>query len=173
MKKNQGITLIALVVTIIVLIILAGVSISLVLGENGIITKATEAKEKNEKAADKESISLAVVSSQMKDISGDIVITKTNLDEELSKQLGENKQFETTDNGDGSFLINIENGSKAYYVENNGNIIEENDMLKISTVEELKAFRDDVNGGNTYEGKYVYLANDITLDVNEEREPIG
>ena len=39
-KDNKAITLIALVVTIIVLIILAGVSINLVLGDNGIITKA-------------------------------------------------------------------------------------------------------------------------------------
>lgn len=42
-KMERGITLIALVVTIIVLIILAGISINLILGENGIITKAQEA----------------------------------------------------------------------------------------------------------------------------------
>ena len=46
-------------------------------------------------------------------------------------------------------------------------------MVKISTAEELKAFRDDVNSGNTYEGKYVYLTNDITLNSSEEWEPIG
>ena len=46
-KRNKGITLIALVVTIIVLLILAGVSINLVLGENGLITQAQEAKEKS------------------------------------------------------------------------------------------------------------------------------
>ena len=46
-------------------------------------------------------------------------------------------------------------------------------MVKISTAEELKAFRDDVNSGNTYEGKYVYLTNDISLDINEEWKPIG
>lgn len=45
MKKQNGITLIALVVTIIVLLILAGVSITMVTGENGIITKARNAKE--------------------------------------------------------------------------------------------------------------------------------
>lgn len=45
MKRNKGITLVALVVTIIVLIILAGVSISLVLGDNGIITKAKLGKQ--------------------------------------------------------------------------------------------------------------------------------
>lgn len=40
LKEQKGITLVALVVTIIVLIILAGVSIALVLGDNGIITRA-------------------------------------------------------------------------------------------------------------------------------------
>ena len=45
-KKERGITLIALVVTIIVLIILAGVSINLVFGNLGIVTKAKEAKRK-------------------------------------------------------------------------------------------------------------------------------
>ena len=39
-KKKEGITLIALVVTIVLLLILAGVSLNLVLGNNGIITKA-------------------------------------------------------------------------------------------------------------------------------------
>ena len=43
-KKEKGITLVALVVTIVVLLILAGVSINLVLGENGLINKAKEAK---------------------------------------------------------------------------------------------------------------------------------
>ena len=43
-KKENGITLVALVVTIVVLLILADVSISLVLGNNGIIKKAKDAK---------------------------------------------------------------------------------------------------------------------------------
>jgi type II secretory pathway pseudopilin PulG len=43
LKKENGITLVALVVTIVVLLILAGVSISLVLGQNGLITRAQEA----------------------------------------------------------------------------------------------------------------------------------
>ena len=43
-KKEKGITLVALVVTIVVLLILAGVSISLVLGPNGLITRAQEAR---------------------------------------------------------------------------------------------------------------------------------
>ena len=58
LKSEIGITLIALVVTIIVLLILAGVSISLVLGDNGIITKAKEGKENTELAKVEEKVQL-------------------------------------------------------------------------------------------------------------------
>lgn len=50
LKAEKGITLVALVVTIIVLLILASVSISLVLGDNGIITRAREASTKTTEA---------------------------------------------------------------------------------------------------------------------------
>ena len=52
MKKNKGITLVALVVTIVVLLILAGVSINLVLGDNGIVKKAQDAKTKSAEASE-------------------------------------------------------------------------------------------------------------------------
>ena len=51
-KSKKGITLVALVVTIVVLLILAGVSINLVLGDNGIISKAQEAKTKQAEASE-------------------------------------------------------------------------------------------------------------------------
>lgn len=47
LKKNNGITLIALVITIIVLLILAAVSIATLTGENGVLTKADVARKKN------------------------------------------------------------------------------------------------------------------------------
>ena len=52
MKKNKGITLVALVVTIVVLLILAGLSINLVLGDNGIVKKAQDAKTKSAEASE-------------------------------------------------------------------------------------------------------------------------
>ena len=51
MKNNKGITLVALVVTIVVLLILAGVSINLVLGNNGIIARAKDAETKSAEAS--------------------------------------------------------------------------------------------------------------------------
>lgn len=59
-KEKKGITLIALVITIIVLLILAGVSIATLTGENGILTRAQEAKEENEKAEIIEQIRLDI-----------------------------------------------------------------------------------------------------------------
>ena len=53
-KKNRGITLIALVVTVIVLLVLAGVSISMLTGQNGILTRAAEAKTKTENSEKQE-----------------------------------------------------------------------------------------------------------------------
>ena len=58
MRNQKGVTLVALVVTIIVLIILAGISINLVLGENGIITLAKKAKENTELAKEDEETNL-------------------------------------------------------------------------------------------------------------------
>ncbi len=60
-KRDRGITLIALVVTIIVLLILAGVSISMLTGQNGILRRAAEAKEKTEESEKKEKTDLATV----------------------------------------------------------------------------------------------------------------
>ena len=54
LKKQTGITLIALVITIIVLLILSSVSIAMLTGNNGILTQAKNAKEATEKAAKKE-----------------------------------------------------------------------------------------------------------------------
>lgn len=57
--NNKGITLIALVITIIILLILAGITIGLVTGENGILAQATRATEATEIAQEKEQIALA------------------------------------------------------------------------------------------------------------------
>ena len=62
-KRNKGITLIALVITIIVLLILAGVTIATLTGENGILTRAGEAKEKTGQASAEEQVQLAVTGS--------------------------------------------------------------------------------------------------------------
>ena len=60
MTNNKGITLIALVITIIVLLILAGVSIAMLTGQNGILTQANSSKIASTKAESVEKINLAL-----------------------------------------------------------------------------------------------------------------
>ena len=60
LKNNRGITLIALVITIIVLLILAGVSIAMLTGENGILNQATDARDDTKAAEIREKVELAV-----------------------------------------------------------------------------------------------------------------
>ena len=61
MKKNKGITLIALVITIIILIILAGITINMVFGENGLILRAQEARFKTEVSGIKDLVEIKKV----------------------------------------------------------------------------------------------------------------
>ena len=65
MKNQKGITLVSLVITIIVLIILAGISINILLGDNGIITKAQQAKENTILAQEEELKNLNELYSQL------------------------------------------------------------------------------------------------------------
>lgn len=86
LKNRKGITLIALVITIIVLLILAGVTIATLTGDNGILTQAGKAKEKNTQAEIAEKIKLAVMSVK---INSDILddVTREELKEELMQLL--------------------------------------------------------------------------------------
>ena len=119
LKATKGITLIALVITIIVLLILAAVSIATLTGENGILSKANTAKTETEKAGAKEKVQMAVMSSF--DDSGKLDYTqlKTNLDkvEGIDKNTVPSPNitklpitvtvddYEVTINGDGSVTV--------------------------------------------------------------------
>ena len=67
-RKNKGITVIALVITIIVLLILAGVTIATLTGNNGILTQTTRAKEESEKAEIIEQIQLDIADKQIENL---------------------------------------------------------------------------------------------------------
>lgn len=65
-KKEMGITLIALIITITILLILTGVSIALLSGDNGILTKVNEAKTETEQTTAKEVVELLIASYKSK-----------------------------------------------------------------------------------------------------------
>ena len=84
LKNRTGITLIALVITIVVLLILAGISISTLTGNNGILTKSINAKEKTLDAEDKEKIQIAINEAQISN-NGYQKLTEENLQKEIDE----------------------------------------------------------------------------------------
>ena len=93
MKKNNGMTLVALVVSIIVLLILAGVSIAMLTGKNGLITKAISAKEKTEQAEIDEKDKLAKTNELMDKFvtnrDGSITVDKDSLNQLIDAKINE------------------------------------------------------------------------------------
>ena len=146
LKKSRGITLIALIITIIVLLILAGVSIATLTGNNGILTRTQEAKESNIKAKEEEEISLAWQSLN-------IIKQKDNLqngisDEELKKQLIANGQDEENievTGGTGTLTVKYKDSGRTYIITQDGKIGENklSDFVNIGDYIEYKPGEDN------------------------------
>lgn len=79
-KGQKGVTLVALVITIIVLLILAGVSISLVMGENGVLTQAGNAVDATELGTVRDEINNALASVQATFYANMVTDASTNLE---------------------------------------------------------------------------------------------
>ena len=131
-KKNStnGITLIALVITIIVLLILAGVSIAMLTGDNGILKQVNNAKDKNTVGQEKEAIRLAWQSLIMDRKS------KNNInlisDEELKNQLvadGENIDNVDVSSGTGKLTVKYKKSGNLYTIDQDGNVENIEDSL--------------------------------------------
>ena len=207
--SQKGITLIALVITIIVLLILAGVTLSMVLGDDGIISQAQSARSTQEESSDIEAITLAVAAQDMEIIANNGTRDATKLDTELEKKYGTGKiAVETIES---EFKVTIDSdGNRIYKVHENGKVTKWEEIepvvptptleptsapeltptptdeitfalsgegtstnpYKISDKYELEYFAEQVNAGNTYEGIYFELTENINLN-NEEWIPIG
>ena len=104
-KQTNGITLISLVITIIILLILAGVTLSLTLGDRGIITQAVRAKEAQEIAAIKEDMQLAILDKELE--KGGTGLTKEEL-EEIAGNYGELQEDGNTIKTEEGYEIKID-----------------------------------------------------------------
>ena len=111
-EAQNGITLIALVITIIVLLILAGVSIAMLTGQNGILTQANNAKNETELASAKEKVELAVIGAISQTRDGTLTVGK--LRTELANYGG-------TVEGD-TFPVTAKVDGKSFTVDANGNV---------------------------------------------------
>lgn len=119
-KNDKGITLIALVITIIVLLILAGVSIATLTGDNGILTQAREAKEQTEKDAAKEKVEVEVLTSYRKNGTLD----NEKLKEKLESISGISEVPDTIT--DESFPLTVKVDGYNITIDSNGDVTVEN-----------------------------------------------
>ena len=119
-KNEEGITLIALVTTIVVLLILASITIGAVSGEGGLIGSANEAKEKTEIANEKEVVDRAVVQAMGKNKRGNLV--RSELQDELDKITGEGETEVTIDEVDYGYFVKFLDSGRIYKVSRDGEV---------------------------------------------------
>ena len=190
-NNKKGITLIALVITIIVLLILAGVSISMLTGDNGLIKNAGKSKEQAEIDSEKEIIETSTVEAMGKNKYGNI--TQNELQEQLDK-ITDSGKTEVSDNGEEFEVVFVES-NRYYTVDKDGNIVEEGKIVidkspgditkdengnnlkgdesepyEIWCIEDLCDFSNRINNKNTTDS-YVILMQ--TLDFKSNRSYVN
>lgn len=123
LKNTKGITLIALVVTIIVLLILAGVTINAVFGENGLIKQVEIAKEKNTIASYQDEVDRALLAAKTiciaENRNGDILL-------EAKKELEQSTLFKDatfSEISNGEFTINTKDGYLVTVTESGATVV--------------------------------------------------
>ena len=157
LKESKGITLIALVITIIVLLILAGVTIATLTGDNGILKKAGDAKTQTEQAKEDENLKIAIAGSYGTD-------GKLNL-----KDLKDNLKNQGILTNSNEFPLEVTVNGEKKKIDANGNV-----TVKLESVADSKTkgtvFKDTTTIEDTYGNqvkipKGFKIANDSATDV--------
>ena len=112
-KKEKGITLIALVISIIVLLILAGVTIAALSGDNGILTRAKEAKEKTEQAQKEEEKTL----SDIENILGVYKFKNLNIEDTNPAEVVPENSTVLEDDANNGIVIKDSNNNEWVWIE--------------------------------------------------------
>lgn len=150
-RKEHGTTLLVLVITIIILLILAGITISAITGDNGIIGNAGQAKEETEIANEKEIVEKATVQAMGNNKYGNI--EESELQKQLNKETKEGKT-EVSDVRD-EFEV-VFNESKRYYlVDKDGNVEGVYEIIEDKHPGDITVGKDgETLDGNTEETAY-------------------
>ena len=107
-KENRGITLIALVVTIVVLLILAGITIALVFAQNGVVGKAQDAAADSNKGTIADNVQGYILSQQMEVIQGKTPGTDGNITAGLKTALSAAGISVDETTGSGTITVNAD-----------------------------------------------------------------
>lgn len=181
LKKEIGITLVALVVTIVVLLILAGVSINTIFGENGIIKRAKKAQEQIEISNEKEIIMRAKALMTIKN--EDSKISCKKLEEALQEEIGKNN-VEASDAGE-TIDVFFSDTNRYYEINENGDIIGPNEVVNDENAGditkggrcdgskekpyEINCIEDLVVLSNMTNGKGIKFVNGKKVEITENR----
>lgn len=200
-KQQKGITLIALVITIIVLLILAGVSLYTIFGEEGLIARTQKTAIANEIAGEKETLTLAVSATSLENLqnNGEFGLKEGDgdkLKEEIEKYDYPAKEVKSAEKEGYLFVVTYES-DRSYYVKANGSIdaadsldsselardnilqIDEVGNYLIYKIEDLVEFSNVVkNGDGSDEYFPALLCNDLDFEsessyYNKDRTDFG
>ena len=149
-RKNSGVTLIALIITIIVLLILAGVTIAMIVGENGILNRATDAAVQTEQASIKEALDLAYSDYQLEFLN-------------MYLEMGDSTRVASLSSVevDRYAIIAIEHGYFWYYLVEVKKCMNEDGLID---VESLVGSELSTGKGNIEDGTDIYLLTEIGDD---------
>lgn len=160
MKKEKGITILVLVITIIVLLILAGITISAISGDNGIIQNAGRSKESAEIDSEKEAVETATVQAMGKNKYGNVV--KDELQEELNKDLG-NGITDVLDGENEEYIVKFIKSERYYTVTTNGDV----EYIKVTNGEKTLTVQ-CIDSKNQVLSEYQYM---ILQDQYSKKAP--
>ena len=156
LKERKGITLIALVITIIVLLILAGVSIAMLTGQNGILTQAQNAKTTNENKSAEEKVKLAIMAAKSQSTDGSLELDK--LTTEVTTNYG--GQVDGT-----AFPVTVTIDGKSFTVDSDGNVELTGAKPQITNAKvTTDAAGKNAATSNTAEGTTLYITFGATLE---------
>ncbi len=156
-SSNKGITLIALIITIIVLLILAGVTISQITGNESAMEKATEAREKNEQGTELEAIKLATVNAVASDLTG--LVNVDILKDELNGIVEDEGRLAINKNNSPWQVIG--KTGKTYEISQNGNVEVITGVI-LSTKNLTLEIKNDTYGEDTITARLVDIAGTLT-----------
>ena len=156
-KNAKGITLIALVITIIVLLILAGVSIAMLTGQNGILTQAQNSKTTTENKSAEEKVKLAIMAARSQSETGALDADK------LIAEITNNYGGTASKTNDG-FPVNATIDGKSFTVDGDGNIGVPQDRTGLKVGDYIN-YKPDTAEGKTYPllGAQSGYSNDQTI----------
>ncbi len=126
LKKNNGLTLVALIITVIVMLIIAGITVTALTGDNGIINSAENADSEKNRSEEKETVEWAAAQSVADNDIGQV--TSGNLEHYMDSYIGEDPDgvmdYEIDDGYHGIFLVEFKVSGNKYTVDENGMVYE-------------------------------------------------